>query len=130
MAEPVPVAHEYLHSTTLLTIPRWRDLPAFLRLAPKVQALAKAAPGNLAAETKADFLHRRFWTYTIWESPESMRAFLYAGLHAEAMQLFERWGAVDAAFVHWNSALRTIGWPEGLARLESASATRRTKTAS
>ena len=117
---------QYLHSCTMMTI-KPRHFFAFVSTAPKVLATAAQAPGNVAAATKADLLRLRFWTYTIWEDAKAMQAWMYHGNHADAMQQFDRWRRDDAAFVHWNSALRTIGWAEGLERLSSPDAQRAPK---
>lgn len=116
-------SNECLHSCTVITI-KPRHIFAFVNAAPKVRATASQAPGNVAAATRADFLRLRFWTYTIWEDAKAMQAWMYAGNHAEVMQQFNRWRRSDAAFVQWNSALRTIGWAEGMERLLGPDAVR------
>ena len=50
---------------------------------------AKTAPGNLAVSLLADS-NFAFWTRTLWNDQDAMRAFMLSGAHRRMMRFVER----------------------------------------
>ena len=65
----------------------------FLRAALVSAREAEAVPGFLGGTLLADLWHRRFWTVSVWASPEAVRSYGSAPAHAEAMRRTEHWAA-------------------------------------
>jgi len=75
-------------SVTGLRVRRLWHYPKFLRLTGCAMAQARAAEGNLRAETRTvGGIHH---TLSVWRNREAMRDYMTAGAHLEAMQAFER----------------------------------------
>lgn len=89
--EPGAAPSGNLHIATFLPIRRWRGVPSFVLLSSQVQRQVRATPGLVAEAVTANFPKRFFFTYTIWESRDAMRAFLYQGPHMEAIKRFDEW---------------------------------------
>ncbi len=75
----------YFISVTRLRVRSLRFLPAFFLDAARSQRQVAAAPGFLAGSLLPD---RRwtFWTLTLWDSADSMRAYMTTGAHRVAAQ--------------------------------------------
>ncbi|MEU3730276.1 DUF3291 domain-containing protein [Streptomyces sp. NPDC033538] len=56
----------------------------FLARTPGVWRQVRKAPGAYGASLKAEPLRRTFWTLSVWESPEALKAFAHSGIHAPA----------------------------------------------
>ncbi|MSQ10604.1 MAG: DUF3291 domain-containing protein [Dehalococcoidia bacterium] len=117
--EPDTASSGNLHIVTFLPIKRWRDVPAFVLLSSRVQRQVRATPGLVAEAVTANFPKRFCYTYTIWESQDAMRAFLYEGPHLEAIKRFDDWRAPNASNAVWQSPVRTIDWADAMKRLET-----------
>jgi heme-degrading monooxygenase HmoA len=103
-------------SVTRLRVRSWRFLPAFFLHARRTSRQASAAPGFRAGSLLPD---RRwtFWTLTLWDRPEDMRAYIKAGDHKKAMPRLTHW-CDEASIVHWEQPDLTLpSWPEADARM-------------
>jgi hypothetical protein len=69
-----------------------RYLPAFSFNALRAARQAKTAPGNLAVSLLAD-ANFGFWTRTLWNDQDAMRAFMLSGAHRRMMPRLLNWGA-------------------------------------
>ena len=62
---------------------------------------ARRAPGNLRASLRGG-RGRTFWSLSVWESPERMRAYRNSGSHLRAMRA-SRELAEHVEFRHWEA---------------------------
>jgi hypothetical protein len=103
-------------SVTRLRIRALRFLPGFLIQTVRTRSQVAAAPGFLTGALLPD---RRwtFWTLTLWDSAESMRAYITTGAHRTAMPQLMHW-CDEASVAHWNQADAILpGWTEAEARM-------------
>jgi hypothetical protein len=89
-----------LISVTRARLRSLRYLPAFLEYADHSHSQAERAPGNIHTTTRSQ-TRTIFWTLTAWDDEPSMRAYMLAGAHREAMPKLVEW-CDEAAVVHWN----------------------------
>lgn len=76
----------YYISITGLRLKRPWHMIRFFRLAGPAFRQAKAAKGNISAETKTiDGVHH---TLSVWENEDAMREFIYSGVHMKAIKSF------------------------------------------
>ncbi len=90
----------------LVSLTRLR-LRSFLYLLPfawqshRISRQAERAAGFIAGQVYGDPQRVTFWTATIWESEDAMRAFRGSGAHQPAMLKLGHW-CDEASVVHWN----------------------------
>ncbi|HKA54320.1 MAG TPA: hypothetical protein VKJ47_11725 [Candidatus Binatia bacterium] len=109
---------EFLCVATFLPVQRWRDVLPFLRMTSQVERQLAEAEGLVRYGLRADLLHKRFWTFTVWQGRDAANAFVAAEPHATAVRRFREWAGTGAAFVEWRSAEGSINWDEALRRLQ------------
>jgi hypothetical protein len=96
----------------------WRYLPAFFVQALRSASQAAKAEGNLVTRLLRD-QRNTFWTITIWDNPEMMRAFMLTGVHRQVMDKLAAW-CDEAALVHWmQDGAEIPTWEEGYNRLKN-----------
>lgn len=88
MTEPSSASPQYVCVASVLPVRRWRHVMAFVRLSMKVREQMQASPGLVSGNIRADFLRKRFYTYTVWRDKASMLAFMRTEPHATAMRRF------------------------------------------
>ena len=106
----------YLVSITRLRLRSVRFLPAFALFAFRSLQQARRAGGFQAVSLLTD---RRwtFWTMTVWDSEESMRAFMTSGAHRAAMPRLLDW-CDEASVVHWRQPQPDLSsWAEAYRRM-------------
>lgn len=82
---------------------------------------AKRAPGCSHAATRREE-GNIFWSLSVWQTPEAMRAYRSSGAHLRAMQVTRQiTGRAD--FVHWQSD-SIPGWDEAMSRAKQELAKR------
>jgi hypothetical protein len=114
------VAEErFIVIATFLPVRRWADVVRFLVMSFRVARQAKKTPGLVKYALKADFPLRRFWTLTVWNNRESIRAFVTSEPHKTAVQRFSKWAGEGSAFAEWTSEDGSINWQEGFERLKA-----------
>ena len=87
--------------TRLHLASRWR-LPRFMFHSLRSIAQARRAPGYLGGWTANDS-EDGFWTATVWQSLEAMRAFRNSGAHLKAMPMLLHLSD-QASFTHFEQA--------------------------
>jgi hypothetical protein len=93
-------------------------LPAFLINVFRSARQAKAASGNLAVSLLSD-ARFTFWTRTVWNDEQSMRAFMTAGAHRIVMPRLLQW-CDEASVAHWlQDSLEPPSWQEAQRRLQN-----------
>jgi hypothetical protein len=87
-------------SVTRLRLHRLRDLPQFGFLTLRSFIQTWRAPGNARVLVLRD---RRptFWTITVWQTADAMKAFRNSGAHLKAMPHLAEW-CDEATYVHWS----------------------------
>ncbi len=78
---------------TRFIVHRRLDTLPFLRAALLSAREAEAVPGFLGGTVLAELWNRRFWTVSVWASPEAVRSYGSAPAHAEAMRRTKDWAA-------------------------------------
>jgi heme-degrading monooxygenase HmoA len=93
--------------STRFVVRRRRDTLPFLRAALASGREAEAIPGFLGGTVLADLWNRRFWTVSVWASPESVRAYGAAPTHATAMRRTQDWAA-ESQVERWRTTTTRI----------------------
>jgi heme-degrading monooxygenase HmoA len=105
-------------SVTRLRVRALRYLPAFAFNALRAARQAKTAPGNLAVSLLADS-NLAFWTRTLWNDQDAMRAFMLSGAHRRMMPRLPDW-CDEASVAHWTQdSLETPSWLEVHGRMQT-----------
>ena|SRR5437762_14241707 len=99
----------FVSVTRLHLASRW-FFPLFVFYAVATSKQARRSPGFLAGWVCNDG-HLAFWTATVWESRDVMRAFRNSGMHMKAMPKLLRW-CDEASFVHWEQAEASAPAPD------------------
>jgi len=103
-------------SVTRLRVRSWRFLPTFFLYASRATRQASAAPGFLGGALLPD---RRgtFWTLTVWNRQEDMRAYVVSGAHKTVMPKLMHW-CDEASIANWEQAEAIVpSWPEAETRM-------------
>ena len=98
-------------SITRLRLRSLRFLPGFALHTLRAQTQVRHAPGFQGGALLPD---RRwtFWTMTMWDSQEDMRAYILSGDHKAAMPKLLNW-CDEASVVHWDQPdARLPSWQE------------------
>lgn len=69
-------------------VTRWSAVPRFLLHSLQIHRALATAPGLVVGGLEARLGRREFWTYSVWDSRESLGAFVRAPLHRDAMTRF------------------------------------------
>lgn len=88
---------------TLFVVRRRRHTLPFVRAALASGREAEAVPGFVGGTVLADLWNRRFWTVSVWVSPEAVRSYGSAPAHATAMRRTEHW-ASEAQVERWRAS--------------------------
>ena len=105
-------------SVTRLRVRLVRYLPAFVWKTFLSQRQVVRASGFVGGRLLVD-ANRTFWTLTVWENEQAMKAFRGSGAHAGVMPRLQEW-CDEASYAHWNPASASIpGWPEAFEHLVS-----------
>ncbi len=107
---------EYLALLTYLPLKKYRTIPRFLGYAKRVEAQLANTKGLIGYSLRAKFMQHSFWTLSVWESEETLQAFIQEGFHAGVMKVlmpdmagpnFVRWKIKGSACPpSWEEALR------------------------
>jgi hypothetical protein len=103
-------------SVTRLRLRALRFVPGFFLHAIGANAQVRRATGFRDGALLPD---RRwtFWTMTVWDSPEDMRAYILSGSHKAAMPRLLNW-CDEASIVHWDQGdARLPSWQEADQRM-------------
>ena len=92
---------------TRFVVRRRRHTLPFLRAAVVAGREAEAIPGFLGDSILADLWNRRFWTVSVWASPEAVRSYGSAPGHAKAMRRTAQW-AGEAEVQGWRASTSEV----------------------
>ena len=100
-------SHSTVVVATRFIVHRRRDTLPFLRAALNSAREAEAVPGLLGGTVLAELWNRRFWTVSVWASPEAVRSYGSAPAHAEAMRRTDDW-ATESQVQRWRSSAAEV----------------------
>jgi hypothetical protein len=112
-------AGEFTSVATYLPVRKWRYVIPFFRMSGRVEKQLRGTEGVVRYGLKTDFLHKRFWTYSVWSSRKAIGPFVATEPHSTAVKKFAEWVGEGAAFVDWNDADGRVDWEEAARRLKS-----------
>jgi hypothetical protein len=105
-----------LISVTRLRVRSFRYLFGFIYYAQRSSRQARRTPGNLGVGLLRD-ANRAFWTRTAWRDEASMRHFMLAMPHRQAMGKLAEW-CDEASVVHWTQDSASLpDWREAYRRM-------------
>lgn len=87
-------------SVTRLRLRSLDYLPNFIEYADLAYNQAKQDPGNIHTITRSQ-TETAYWTLTAWDNEASMKTYMMADAHHEAMPKLVEWSD-EASFVHSN----------------------------
>ena len=106
-------------SLTRLRVRSWRYLPVFFLQALRSAQQAKSAEGVVAVSLLRD-AHNTFWTRTVWNSEQAMRAYMLSGVHRQVMRRLPEW-CDEASVAHWTQeSPQPPSWEEAHQRLQES----------
>ncbi len=87
---------------SVLRLRRFRDVPAFLSAALRLQSAFAHSPGAIEMSLRAAPLRRTFWTLSQWRSDADLRGFVVDPAHLDVMRRFQP-AMRSSTFVSWPS---------------------------
>jgi heme-degrading monooxygenase HmoA len=106
-------------SVTRVRVRSLRFLPPFFLHTFRSRQQVKKSSGFLTGALLAD-RNRTFWTMTVWDSQQSMRAFMTSGAHQRAMPHLLHWFD-EASLAHWTQSDATLpSWTEAHRRMRES----------
>lgn len=110
--------HNYVVFASQLPSVGLTSVPAFMRHTRAITKQLRQAKGLFAYCLRADLLQHRFWTLSVWQDDDSLRAFVRAEPHSNTMgALASR--TKDPKFTRWTTQtpLPLPSWEEVESRL-------------
>jgi hypothetical protein len=106
-------------SVTRVRVRSVRLLPPFLLHTFRSRQQVRKSPGFVTGALLAD-RNRSFWTMTVWDSEERMRAFMTSGAHKSTMPHLLHWFD-EASVAHWTQSEATLpSWIEADRRMRES----------
>lgn len=100
---------------SVLRLRRFRDVPAFMAAALRLQAAFADSPGAIEMSLRTAPLRRTFWTLSHWRSDADLACFVVHPAHRDLIHRFRpamrssnfiTWSTTDALPPTWNDAAR------------------------
>jgi hypothetical protein len=85
----------------------------------QVQNQLEQTQGLARYSLRAALLHKRFWTFTVWQKKDFVQDFVIREPHAQAVERFKEWAGEGAAFVEWSSTNSSIDWKTAMQKLQN-----------
>jgi quinol monooxygenase YgiN len=118
-----------LASITRLRVRSIRYLPEFLVRALASVLQARGSAGCLSADIRRE-VKLTFWTRTVWQDEQSMRAFMTRGAHRAVMPKILDW-CDEASVTHWEQdGEHPPDWPTAETRMRTEGRTSRVRNPS
>ena len=114
------MADRYYCSATRLRLRGPRQVLPFLRSSAMATLAARGTPGNVRTKLLGLPPFPLYFTVTVWESEEAMRAFVKTPRHREAMALMDRYARVGT-FARFTSDTPRVGWRRAFRELRTPS---------
>lgn len=115
---PADPSRTYLALLTYLPLKSFWRLPQFFGFTAQILRQLSTAPGGIGYAALARPLRREFWTLSVWEDEEELRAFVYDVPHVRVMAaLAPHLG--KTSFVRWDVSGAGVppGWQDAFGRL-------------
>src|SRR5215831_3227500 len=118
-----------LASITRLRVRSIRYMPEFLFRALASVRQARRSDGCLGADIRRK-VQLTFWTRTLWQDEQSMRAFMVAGAHRAVMPKLLDW-CDEASLAHWQQDSGNLpDWSVATTKMRSDGRTSRVRNPS
>jgi heme-degrading monooxygenase HmoA len=79
--QPIDPSGIYVAMASRLPLATLRAIPGFLRRTMQISRQLSGAPGPIGYVLHAQLSKRTFWTFSVWDSNESLQAFARADPH-------------------------------------------------
>src|SRR5207302_11284644 len=96
-----------------------RLLPPFLKTSFQVSRTARISQGNVRTRLLGFPPLLTFFTLTVWESEDAMRAFVTTPEHRKAMAHIDDWASAGE-FVQFSATTAKVGWRAARGQLRSS----------
>jgi len=114
---------QYVCVATRLRVRGPRVLPSFLAASARVRGVARSSSGNVRTRLLGMPPFPVYFTLTVWESHDAMRAFVLTAEHRQAIAMMEA-VARAGTFVEFTSPTPKVGWRTAMRHLRSTAAVR------
>jgi hypothetical protein len=102
---------------SVLRLRRFRDVPAFMSAALRLQSAFANTPGAIEMSLRAAPLRRTFWTLSQWRSDADLRGYVVHPAHVDVMRRF-RPAMRSSNFITWHTTDdRPPTWEDAAVRL-------------
>lgn len=112
---------EYLALISYLPLKRFWMIPKFLVYMQAIQNQLRKSRGLIGYSLLAHFLHRRFWTLSVWEDEKALMEFVRNLPHSQVMLTLTP--HIDKTkFVQWRirGSAVPVTWEEGFRQLQTS----------
>lgn len=84
--QPIGADSDYVAMASRLPIKSYRSLPGFVRDTLRIRRQLASTPGLVGYALNARPLLKTFWTFSVWDSQESLNAFASTDPHHQIVQ--------------------------------------------
>jgi hypothetical protein len=107
----------HYHLAEYVKVRSLKQVFSFMRLHMAIYNDARLRKGFTGGGIRGRWWAKQFWSYTIWDSRDSLERFVKSGPHALAVSRMREFAAPGSAFVEWEG-LSDQDWSGAISRLE------------